>query len=466
MSTNVNADEVMIIENPEVLTGHQYVGEIISTHTGFVFIHNVRRGYETIGTNGDVFCPVPTESNFEVGQLVQFSELNPDKDRIGKFRTETISKINMEIIENTPEGRMTAIVKLSNATSPYHQLKKMINDDDLTKAGQNQPLAEFIQQIAYILNQGSGYDPLHVNVLAEDFVKKTFSMLTPLGVKCSIMDDVDKVAERRMIEENIALYNENELHGQAESLKNEYAQFAKVREAFTLMHNNGLLSYSSVLDIKHLPELSFAFPVWFIHAKNGFVDETSENDPQPSNAAKFFADSIESREFAWFHQVYNRRTRPLSQFRGKDIMPPNMVHIMREAKELFDYVVIMTPYHDLASREWSDPNWLRNIDPVMVGFLNGLPNMFILGRWSSTGIFPLLLDCIADTANHLKLNKHLLRNFNNSTYWYKGMSGGNLGGSDNLINYVDHLLLAYDRGLLFPFLRGELKDDPEYKFPE
>jgi hypothetical protein len=131
----------------------------------------------------------------------------------------------------------------------------------------------------------------------------------------------------------------------------------------------------------------------------------------------------------------------------------------------------MTPYHDVASREWSDPNWLRNIDPVMVGFIKGLPYMFVLGRWSGTGIFPLLLDCIADTASHLKLNKHLLKNFLFNSYWYKGMAGEyenilSENNNDNgLEKFADRLLLSYEKGLLFPFLRGEMKDDPEFKFP-
>lgn len=144
---------------------------------------------------------------------------------------------------------------------------------------------------------------------------------------------------------------------------------------------------------------------------------------------------------------------------------------MNEAKKIFDYVVIMTPYHDQASTEWSNPNWLRNLDPLLVGFIEGLPQMFILGRWSGTGIFPLLLDCIADTANHLRINKHLLKNFDNRSYWYKGISegGGCLTGSthpsNNLQEFADRLLLAYDRGLVFEFLRGELSQDPEYAFP-
>jgi hypothetical protein len=467
MKNNENDQEVIVIDNPEVINGNLYVGEIVSLHVGYVFIHNIKRGYETIPTNGDVFCPVPESSEFKVGELVQFSELNSDPQRVGKFRTEKIKTVETGLDVNTPEGRSAAIAGLSRAITPYHQLKKIIADADIAKAGENKPFAEFIQQIGWVLNQAGGYNPDDINRLAEDFVRKTFSMLTPLGVKCSIMDDVDKEAEQAVIIETIELYNENGLTGQSDSLKKEYTQFKKVREAFTLMHANGLLNHSSVIEIKHMPELAFAFPVWYVSAKEALSDLTGDTDPFPDHAVEFFSEAVDSTEFAWFYQVYNRRTRPLSQFSGKDIMPPNLVKIMSQAKKLFDYVVIMTPYHDTASKEWSDPLWLRNIDPIMVGFLKGLPHMFILGRWSGTGVFPMLLDCIADTANHLKLNKHLLKNFPGSTYWYKGKRGSELGNnsdSSGLVKYAEKLLLAYDNTLLFPFLRGELKDIPEYKF--
>jgi len=85
--------------------------------------------------------------------------------------------------------------------------------------------------------------------------------------------------------------------------------------------------------------------------------------------------------------------------------------------------------------------------------------MFVLGRWSGTGVFPLLLDCIADTANFIQLNKHLLRNFKANTYWYKGDSSGGNCLSDaaphKLEEFANNLLAAYDSGHLFEFLRGE-----------
>lgn len=456
MENNIaNQEPEIIIENPEILTSNSYHGTIVSLHQGYVFINSVKRAYQTISTNGDVFAPIPEHHNYTVGQTVQFNELNPDKERPDRFRAETISPVGID----KKGERIIAISQLAKAESPYHALKKAISEDDVAKAAANEPLFHFIRQIGHLLNQNQGYNPEHINELAEDYVAKTFAMLGPLGVKCSIQDDVDKESEAAMIAETISLYNESGLQGQAESLQKEYRQFLAVRAGFSLMWRNNLLSYCSVMDMRHLPELTFAFPVWFVNGKTALYDHTSEADPDVDDAIKYFCDSVGSKQYSWLYQMFNRRTRPLRQFKGKDIMPPNLVRIMNEAKETFDFVVIMTPYHDVASREWSDPNWLRNIDPIMVGFIKGLPQMFVLGRWSGTGLFPLFLDCVADTANFIRLNKHLLQNFKGNTYWYKGDSdGGNClssTGEHKLTEFANNLLAAYDSGHLFEFLRGE-----------
>jgi len=471
MEKKINGDnvpeEVIVIENPETLPIDLYFGKVVSTHEGYIYISEVKRGYESIPTNGDVFAPVAKDGSFTIGQTVQFSTLSDDQKRPSKFRTENIKIVDDQMVS---AQRIEAIMSLAKNPSPYHDLRKVISADDVHRAAENQPLVNFVRQIAWMFNDNKGYDPETIINLANDFIKKNFNMLESIGVKFSITSNFDENAEKSLIDETLKLYEEIGMTGQKQSLLKEYAQFEKVRRAFSLMHNGGLLNYSSIIPIENLPELSFAFPVWYVYSSNNLSDETGMDDPRPNHAVRFFSDSIGSVEFAWFYQMYNRRTRSLSQFQGRDIMPPRLVKILKEAKQNFDYVTIMTPYHDQASREWSDPKWLRNIDPIMVGFLKGLPYMFILGRWSGTGIFPLLLDCIADTSNHLKINKHLLQYFSERSYWYKGSrTTGNeidteLGNSNKLVRFADVLLLAYDRGLLFPFLRGELKDDPEYKF--
>jgi hypothetical protein len=463
--SSTKEDEITIV-NPEVIEGKIYTGKIISIHAGYVFIGEVKRAYETINTNGDIFCPIPENAEFQIGQTVSFFNLNQDEKRAGKFRTESISVLDLAVSSN---NRNISLMQLVQPDSPYHNLKKNIEQGDIETAADNQPLRDFIVSMSWMLNHERGFDPERLLAFTEDFILKTFPALSPVGVTYSVKNDVDINAEKKMINNTVKMYNENGLAGQAESLQKEYSQFIAVREAFSMMVEVNLLRPDTVIDIKYLPELTYAFPVWYVSAKGSLPDNTTSDDPQPDHAIKFISDAVGSQEFAWFYQIYNRRTRPLSQFKGKDIIPPALVKIMKRAQEAFDYVAILTPYHDTASKEWSDPNWLRNIDPLMVGMLKGLPYVFVLGRWSGTGIFPLLLDCIADTSNHLKLNKHLLNKFPANSYWYKGLSGGcltSMGGHDNTVlePFAGMLLKAYENGKLFEFLRGELSEDADYTF--
>lgn len=64
-------------------------------------------------------------------------------------------------------------------------------------------------------------------------------------------------------------------------------------------------------------------------------------------------------------------------------MPLPIVELIRQVRNLFDYLVIATPYHDIASKEWGEMRWVRNVDPLRFGFLRQVPElMFFLERWS------------------------------------------------------------------------------------
>lgn len=109
--------------------------------------------------------------------------------------------------------------------------------------------------------------------------------------------------------------------------------------------------------------------------------------------------------------------------------------------------------------------------------MRGLDYMFLLGRWVSHGLFPLVCDMIADTMSHLKLHKSFLRNFNSESIWYYGTGnlsdtsvyyilggghvklGGNRRGNDVLEPFANQVLEAYEAGRLFQFLRGEAKKE-------
>ena len=141
--------------------------------------------------------------------------------------------------------------------------------------------------------------------------------------------------------------------------------------------------------------------------------------------------------------------------------PADVARVIREARTVFTHVVIMTPYHDVAGKDWQDETWLRSIDPYVVGFMEGVPYAFILGRFSDTGIFPLHSELVADTMAYLAANKGSLKNFNSTehggvmhlhAYW-AGRESHLLG--DLLIERVDELLAAFEAGKAFDWLRDE-----------
>ena len=104
-------------------------------------------------------------------------------------------------------------------------------------------------------------------------------------------------------------------------------------------------------------------------------------------------------------------------------MPLYIVELIRSVRHLFDYLVIATPYHDIASREWAEVHWhwVRNVDPFLLGFVKQVPELvFCLGRWSGRALFPRIGDMIADTIDHLEKGKPLLANLNEGGgRWYK-----------------------------------------------
>ena len=126
--------------------------------------------------------------------------------------------------------------------------------------------------------------------------------------------------------------------------------------------------------------------------------------------------------------------------------------------ELFDFIVIATPYHEKAGQDWQDLEWLHLIDPYVLGFKVGIPFFFVLARFSDTGTFPLYNEMIADTIGFLQANMEKLRGFNqvNNPYWYhpdqSATSVQQLGTI--LIKHTHELIDHFEKGDLFDWLRG------------
>ena len=372
------------------------------------------------------------------------------------------------------ESATLATRNLFASGHPYHQRAKRIEDPAiLEKVIKNNPLKDLKVPIM----SGPVQADEIVN-LAEDFLGQKFFNLTDLGFTVGIKEKVDAAAEKTLYDGLMAKYDGPMLAGSKDSLHDEYESMCAVRNIFEFaraaaeenkldqqhlmllstvndvmqtltMHErpavlknlsdlctwNGLrgrFRTPAALHIKHLPDLFTACPVWFVKGK-GVADNTRENDPHVDDATKFFCDLVGTKNFAWFYQMYNRRTRTFDKFKGPDLLPAHIAVAIPEFSEKFDYLVIATPYHDVASKEWADPAWRSSIDPYLIGFKKGFDYMIIIERWSGTGLFPLMTDMIADTVTHVKTHLDKLSRFSNGTYWYKGNNTGYLGGTKGVV---------------------------------
>jgi hypothetical protein len=298
--------------------------------------------------------------------------------------------------------------------------------------------------------------------LAENFLRGSFAGLESYGFSFKIDERTDLNAEDEILQEAFDSFKGMGLDGQVGSLREEYTKFLGIRGTLQLMQREGILQLDAIIPLRNLPDLLVACPVWFFAGKSGVIDQLAPNGSiSITHMHTFFCNAVGTDRFANFFQIYNRRIRGFARFSGRDIMPPRIAKFIREAQRIFDYLIIATPYHDIASREWQTP-WQRNVDPFLVGFMQGVDYMFLLGRWSGTGLFPLICDMVADTMDHLRCNKAGLRRIPGNLAWYQPERGAwspsldpkETESSNSVLEpFADQVLAAYDAGRLFSFLR-------------
>ena len=444
-----------------------YIGRVVSSHGTYSYLRDIRRGFETVH-GGDVFVP----QTFEVGTLVEFNVLHPDRKRPGNFRTEEARPLTGAMIR-VAGSELSREVFLSQlaARTDYHALAKEKSPEDVERALANGPFEEMLGIVAVATKFSEQDITTAMARHATRFLQTTYAGLAPLDFSTSVTEMPDEQEEQRRLDEFIAQCREIGMEGQAQELPGLYAGFKGVRQVFRYLADRNMLRPDSVLPAKHLAELTVMAPVWYCWSKelDQQIDESAVDDPEPSALVRTVADMVGTRQYAWLAQIYNRRYRPMFLYRGgRDIMPPDVVKMVADAKKTFDFLIVATPYHDQASKEWQDDTWLRSIDPFLLGIRKDLPYVFVLGRWSGTGIFPLMGEMIADTIDHLRTHKNLLGRFTATTYWYKGASetpysnclGGFVPGptsqSSYLPSFADEIIRRYERNELFPWLRGEL----------
>ncbi|MEK7093192.1 MAG: hypothetical protein AAB927_01790 [Patescibacteria group bacterium] len=236
-----------------------------------------------------------------------------------------------------------------------------------------------------------------------------------------------------------------------------------------LKSHEDLLRPETLIPMQYLPDLFMAVPVWYFWAdevaRKDIAALGSESDPRVHSYLTDICDLVPSSRWIDTFLMFNRRIRTLADYEG-DVIPPKVIARMRKMAPLFDHMVIMTPYHDVAGTDWEDFDWMRNLDPYVVGFLKGVPLMLVIGRFSDSGTFPLYSELVADTIAFLRAKIMMLRGFNrvDSPYWYRpgkplfyfdGKQTGN-----KLVQHTKELLAAFDAGNLFPWLRGEDENLP------
>lgn len=247
------------------------------------------------------------------------------------------------------------------------------------------------------------------------------------------------------------------------------------------MNRHGLLRPNTVIGMEHLPDLYMAVPIWFFLFRSKSEQEQAEHnwDKAAQNfesafggitpGLEYFGTVVPNQRWANTFLMLNRRLRNISLYTG-DVIPSNVMAVMREAKEVFDYVAIATPYHDMVAAEWTSVDWVNGLDPYVIGFRRGLPVMFVLGRFSDSGIFPLHSELVADTIDFLRRNIEKMRGFNTQEKgglrkhvmsWMHVQPDGapRVDKIDEVgTRFIEHtrqLLASFDQGHLFEWLRGE-----------
>jgi hypothetical protein len=489
----------------------RFCGKVLSVPDHYGFIGEVTEiDGEPRQTNGDVYIhQEDCDTKLTAGLMLEF-EMVPDPKRQGNFRAKNAKHIPAPIALPDNVKQLPMLVR----RQMYHHTAKEVPAGEVRKAVANKPFAAVVGEVTDTLVDLE--TPAEVHQLLLKFLYEAYPGLMSVGINFDYQS-AGSAEERAMVEESIKMQNELGMGSQAAVLMVEYEMYVSacsiLREflqdgfltpptqcstkmlgammgdvsrdtlrkegsgiedvgafassfvaSVNFMRQNQLMRPGCILPMSNIVDLFVAAPVWYIEAKENLPETWNSTDPEPDVAVQYFASRIKTQRWADLYQMFNRRTRRLARYRG-DIIPPHILRTLAEARKHFDFVVIATPYHDVAGREWQDPNWHRLIDPYLVGFKKGLPYMFYLGRWSDKGIFPLMADMVADTMAYIRSNLDNLQNFGHEPFWH--LNDTHLRNRDcdsdcyDARSYLPKLardmLVAFEAGILFSWIRDEAK---------
>ncbi len=390
----------------------------------------------------------------------------------GEFRaTAAIELLDAELVplnETTIPGFSVPLqfnpateIQIANTKLPIHFRMKVVPAATVEQVVKNKPMPTIPRQF------GRG-TPEEEGGLLNAFLLHLFPAMAQFGADFNVIDSQDGELDSKVQQASEDLASLG-MSAHVSRMQDEVGRFKATRNAIKFTAEEGLVRPDTIVPIRYLPDLFMAVPVWFYYADSQNLESIKEtntnNDPRIHPWTKHFCDLFpDNRRWADTFQLYNRRMRSLADYGGEgfDVIPPVVARRLRWAIKAFDFVVIATPYHDLAARDWQNLQWLRSIDPYVLGFKKGIPYFFILARFSDSGTFPLYHQLVGDTIEFLRNNLHKLDGFNrvDNPYWHQGvkkLSGGNteprLG--DHLKYHAESLLQAFEQGNLFDWLRME-----------
>lgn len=486
----------------------------------YAFISQVIDPYgQALDANGDVYLskqdadgPLAADLRFEF-------EIEPDPRRQGKFKA-----MRAKITRNLPVLAATQQqLAVLGVRTGYHDRAKSISPAEVQKAVNNKPFNDALN--AALENTVHLATEEDVDAFIRAYLIQSFKGLESLGLALD-MRTAGETQERQTVENCVADLSEQGMAAQAASLTTMYELYVascvmlrecrtrgvpaagmhmsmgmmqlllggidtqmrsngerlamnrikeqadKSVETIRFLRDNDLLRPGCIIPMRNIVDVLVAAPIWYVASQAG-IDENawSSSDPTPDAAVAYFASLLgENQVWANFFQMWNRRTRSLARYEG-DQIPPHILGAIKRARKHFDFVVIATPYHDVAGREWEDPAWQRSIDPFLYGFKKGLPYIYFLGRWSDSGLFPLMVEMMADTVAYLRANLQRLDGFGDNPYWhFAEKDHPDCGGGNNqhcfrgeqhhtakfaLKNLARQLVQAFDEGNLLDVLRKE-----------
>lgn len=457
------------------MSATRYLGRIVSVPGadgfGFIGIGGVTQedgSPHGLNTVEDIFLHKDDcAAELKVGMEVLFDVIPDRKRGEGAYRAVgAVRHIEVELLPRNeqpipgfaimvPPVREKAELALRERL-PVHAGMKLVPEETVSQVVANAPMPR-IPRVNDIPRDGETKQEL-----VQWFLSMLFPNMASFGTDYRILDYTDAELDHE-VEETAENYRLMGLDQQIEVMGSEVKRFKETRGALALMLEDNLVRRDTVIPIRYLPDLFMAVPVWYFwvnpETQNGAASDWESPDPQPHTAVKHFCELFQSQRWCDTFQLFNRRIRTLKQYKG-EMIPPQVARRMRRAVELFDYVVIATPYHDQAGKDWESIEWLRAIDPYVLGFKKGIPFFFVLARFSDAGTFPLFNELVADTVEFLRARKEKLNGFNQTErpYWCHTDKQKTMGANpfgNYLKRHVDQLLASFEAGNLFDWLRQE-----------